>query len=539
MKMTTLKKTIPGLLCLALFCLCVCGCEKKAERTLPHRQDATDDIQHSPEKSEPQAALPPTVDDTPSVEAVVIPLQQHVKMRFEPLRRPSPLVKLAEQERTNAGFRPDDDFTIEDAIRTGERLRKEWPQLPPLDERALRSQNIRVIKGKHLTLCTDLPPSPEIDRLPEIFDLAVTEYCRFFGVDPKYCDAWHMRGCLLGDVEKFRTAGLLGPFPTHLPGFSVDDRLWVLEQKSDYFRRHLLLHEGVHGFMNYVFGTCGPVWYMESAAEYLGTHRWENGRLELGVMPENADAAPGWQRIELVRRDIKAGHLKTVDRVMGFSGLQLETPTDYAWVWAFGFLLDRHPQYRDIYRDMARWLTFTDFSNRFYLRLADHWGELQVDWLCLLDELCYGYDMPRMVMERRPCEPLKASAEIEVDASRGWQSSGVTLEAGQTCHITASGRYRLGDSPKVWYAEPNGVTLRYHLGQPVGLLLGAVVPEKLFETDEDMTPDMVPFLTPLTIGPDFELTPEHAGTLYLRVNDSPAELRDNQGQCHVDIKANP
>jgi hypothetical protein len=171
------------------------------------------------------------------------------------------------------------------------------------------------------------------------------------------------------------------------------------------------------------------------------------------------------------------------------------------------------------------------------MRLSDHWGELQMDWLCLLDELDYGYDISRMALEPQPGKALTSSVPYNVDVARGWQNSGVMLEAGQTCHITATGRYQLEHGGKTWYAEPNGVTLRYHNGQPLGLLLGAIVPDRLFDTDAEISPEEVPFLSPIIIGPGIELTPEQSGTLYLRVNDSPAELSDNSGMCQVVIEA--
>jgi hypothetical protein len=531
-----MKNVLIGLLFLGA--ISVVGCKKNNEPSLPGFPQKSDVVPSLPIQPEsPQPDVPTEAEESVERETADTIPQPEAKTRFEPIRRPGSPIILAERERERTGFQPGDDFSLDVAIPMGELLRKEWPELPPLDERALRSQNIRVIKSKHLTLCTDLPPSPEIDRLPEMFDRAVLEYCRFFGVDPKHCTTWHMRGCLIDDVEKFRAADLLGPFPTQLNGYSVDDRLWVLEQKSDYFRRHLILHEGVHGFMNFMFGSCGPEWYMESTAEYLATHRWENGRLELGIMPENTGALSGRRRIEILKDDITSGNRKTADRVIRSPVRQGEPPVDYAWAWAFGYLLDRHPQYHDVYRDMARWLTFRDFSNRFYLQLADHWGALQIDWLCLRDALDYGYDVPRMVLNPQPGKPLESPMAFEVDASRGWQNTGVILEAGQTYHLTANGRYQMDDSPKVWYAEPNGVTLRYHKGQPIGLLLGAIVPGGLFDTEEEISPNALPFLSPILIGSERELTPEQSGTLYLRINDSPAALDDNKGTCHVVIEA--
>jgi hypothetical protein len=321
--MPTSNPILLGLLLLGAVCLF--GSEKKAEQTLPTLRglDSASEIPYyQPEFHLSKIKESPEEPDSATMSPTA------VKVRFEPIRNPGSTIVLAERERARTGFQPGDDFTLDAAIQMGELLRKEWPKLPPLDERKLRSYAIRIIRGKHLTLCTDLPLSPEINRLPEIFDRAVLEYCHFFGVDPKYCNAWHIRGCLIDDLEKFRAADLLGKFPTQLPGYSVDDLLWVREQNSDYFRRHLLLHEGVHGFMNFMFGTCGPEWYMESTAEYLATHRWENGRLELGVMPENSGVMPEWRRIELVKSDIKEGNLKTVDRLMRLPVRQTEPPID-------------------------------------------------------------------------------------------------------------------------------------------------------------------------------------------------------------------
>ena len=533
--MTILNMTRNGLIVILMLFALVTAC-KKEEQPLPqHGTGLHDDIPFTPKE-------PTSVSTTENASVSQQPdiVKPPEKMRFEPIRQPGGPLKLAMQQREQNGYKPGDDFTLDQAIEMGQLLRKEWPQLPPLDEQSLRRQKIRVIKGKHLTLCTDLPPSEEIDRLPEIFDLAVPKYCRFFGVDVQHCNDWHMQGFLIDDLEKFRAADLIGPFPTHLNGFSVDDRLWVREQKSDYFRRHLLLHEGVHGFMNYVFGTCGPVWYMEATAEYLGTHRWENNQLELGTTPQNTQETPGWQRIELVKRDVTTGKMKSVDQVMRYSGRFFESPTDYAWVWAFATLLDNHPQYKDAFRDAARWLTFPDFSNRFYVRLADHWPTLQVEWFCFIDELTYGYDVSHMTIDTNPGETLAESTTkiFDVDAACGWQNSGVKLEAGVTHRLTANGRYQLGDDPKPWFAEPNGVTIRYHKGNPIGLLIGAVVSDELFDAKADqsgISPDNVPFLTPIVIGPNIEWTPEQSGTLYLRVNDSPADLHDNQGTCRVGI----
>ena len=62
-----------------------------------------------------------------------------------------------------------------------------------------------------------------------------------------------------------------------LHGLSTGSDLWLYDQPSAYYRRHLLLHEGTHAFMGKFLGGCGPGWYMEGTAELFGTHRMGAG----------------------------------------------------------------------------------------------------------------------------------------------------------------------------------------------------------------------------------------------------------------------
>src|SRR5262245_44121100 len=48
----------------------------------------------------------------------------------------------------------------------------------------LAAAGVRMVKGKHLVLYTDVAPSPEVDELPQVFDLAVPKWCAYFEVDP-------------------------------------------------------------------------------------------------------------------------------------------------------------------------------------------------------------------------------------------------------------------------------------------------------------------------------------------------------------------
>ena len=102
------------------------------------------------------------------------------------------------------------------------------------------------------------------------------------------------------DKARFAAAGLLADnLPPFQSGYSRSDgkQFWLLEQPSDFYRRELLLHEGTHCFMFTVLKGAGPPWYKEGMAEYLGTHRWQDGRLTLGYMPRSREEVPYWRRI--------------------------------------------------------------------------------------------------------------------------------------------------------------------------------------------------------------------------------------------------
>ena len=124
-------------------------------------------------------------------------------------------------------------------------------------------------------------------------------------------------------------------------------------------------------------------------------------------------------------------------------------------------------------------------------------------------------------------------AQINVDATRGWQNSGIRLEKGIRVRIRASGRYQVADEPKVWWCEPGGVSIRYYHGRPLGVVLAAVRP------DANESKATSGLLRPVTIGLGATWAPTASGTLYFRINDSAAELHDNKGELTVKIEPVP
>jgi hypothetical protein len=401
-------------------------------------------------------------------------------------------------------------------------------QFAPAD---LARFGIRRIPGKHVTLYTDLPRGAEVDGLPKIFDAAFGQWCRYFGRDPAKLAAWHMNGFVMKEKAKFQANGmLLGDLPDFPNGYSRGNEFWLYEQKSDYYRRHLFLHEGTHGFMFHVFGSCGPPWYMEGMAELLGTHKLAADKLQLLHFPQNREEVPYLGRIKLVKDDVARGKTMTLDQIMAFDGRAHRRTEAYAWCWAATVFLSSHPAYRDRFASLYELLPAKDFNRRVRATYAADWNKLAIEWREFAETIEYGHDIPRTVIEFGSSEPVPAAGKItKLRTDAGWQNSGFKLEAGQTYRIRGKGRFQIAGSDPLWSAEPGGVTIRYWRGRPLGMLLGAVI------TDKGLTDKSGSLAKSFPIGLDHTLTAKHSGTLYLKVNDSPAELADNTGTLQVHV----
>ena len=101
------------------------------------------------------------------------------------------------------------------------------------------------LSGKYIDVVTDLPLSDELRELPAVFDAAVPQWCEAFDLPVASVEAWHVEAFVMLDRQRFISAGFLPENISHFTyGFQYGDRLWVTEQPSAYYRRHLLLHEG-------------------------------------------------------------------------------------------------------------------------------------------------------------------------------------------------------------------------------------------------------------------------------------------------------
>jgi hypothetical protein len=266
-------------------------------------------------------------------------------------------------------------------------------------------------------------------------------------------------------------------------------------------------------------------------AEFLGTHQWKDGRLAMGVMPRSRDDVPGWGRVRKIQDLFAEGKALSLEQVLQFRVSAHQHNEAYAWSWAAAALLDFHPRYRDRFRSISHSVGAPDFTEQFRQRIGDDWNALADEWQVFVGNMEYGYDVPPMAIDFKPGQPPGSGWNVvRVDAAKGWQNTGIQLDEGASYDIRAQGRYQVAKEPVIWWCEPGGVTIRYHRGHPLGILLAAVKPD-------GVEGEASAFLQPETIGLGTTLNPQATGTLYLRINDSAAELNDNAGTLDVAIRA--
>ncbi len=183
--------------------------------------------------------------------------------------------------------------------------------------------------------------------------------------------------CCLLKIIPFDTGGIL----TISSGWN--------NQASNYYRRHLMLHEFVHCFMTADFGMFDipPLWYTEGIAEYFATHRLNPGAAaDFGVMPESADGFEGWGRITTIKEAIA----KVVSGD-SFDSISLEAvrhPPDnefvsdlkYAQAWALVWLIRNHPDLKAPFSGFSRVRNRDQFLAAEQGVSGDLWDQLAIHW---------------------------------------------------------------------------------------------------------------------------------------------------------------
>ena len=402
------------------------------------------------------------------------------------------------------------------------------------DNSALQAAGIRRLEGKHITLFTDLPSSPAVDELPRAFDLAIPNWTRFFGVHQSVFSTWHVDACVMRDKERFRQSGLLPPnLPPFLNGLQMIDQIWINEQPSDYYRRHLLLHEGTHAAVNRIYGHVGPAWYREGIAELLGTHQFDKDVLHLSQFPADKRLVEHWGRIKIVKDEINKGNSKSIRDIVTLQARDYLSVDAYAWSWAllaFGY---KHPHFATTFRQAHEDMKVSSqyVTSNFLARYEQRRPEIDVAWELFKSHLDYGYDSSQELVTKSSLTiELDGTANAVVDVTKGWQSSGIRVKGKSTIEFAAQGRFQITRAPEVWLCEPQGVTIKYYQGQPLGKLMVAVMDDQDEVSDQSLVnPTYIGRRGRLTVG-------DSGGVLYFRINERADHLRDNSGKIAVKLR---
>ena len=397
-----------------------------------------------------------------------------------------------------------------------------------------RDGGIRKLTSTHLTLYTDLPSQADVDELPKVFDLAVPEWSKFFSYDTKLLDDWHVVACIINNKDRFGQSGLLPKdLPPFLNGFQLVDEIWIYEQPSEYYRRHLLLHEGTHSVMNRIFGRLGPAWYREGIAELVATHQYSDGKLKLAHFPSDKKKVEQWGRIRIVKDQIREGKIRSIQSIVGARPREFLNVESYAWSWALQVFAHHHPLFGQTFVNLQNemYLSTDGVTHRFLQSYHANQHEFDSAWSLFLHHLDYGYDLKReIIAHKKTLIPLsKQIATTSIDVTMGWQSTGFVLPNNSVLDIVAGGRFRVAQDSQPWWCEPQGVTLEYYQGHPLGMLLAVVVNSKAADSVEAFT-------HPTAIGRRGQITTIRGGILYLRINERADKLEDNQGTISVKVK---
>lgn len=434
---------------------------------------------------------------------------------------------------------------------SGSRIRPVAPS-----EALARRAGLRLLESKHLVLATDRPvrEGDGVAELPYAFDRAFEAWCEHYEMNPADHADWRCFGCLVVDRERFRAAGLL---PDTLPpfenGFCDRNHFWLIDQSNPAYRRHLLLHEGVHAFTLTLRGLATPVWYNEGIAEYLATHKLEPGakgilKFESTPIPERLEDVEQLGRIEKLSELRATGTMPSLADVLALPVGNHKAVADYAASWAAVAMLAKHPAYAKAFAKLERGPLGYDFNKR--LASMPGWDAERAsrDFDAFSSDIDYGYDFPRSSIDWSPGIPLVAPRRFDVDATRGWQNSGLALVAGKRYAFKASGRVGLGlltdpktdellvdpKSDKVisLEGEADGISLEWYRGRPTGrLLLGQWIAKP--------ADGRRPRFEILAEGASGEFVAAAEAPLFMRLNGPPARLAKREGTISAVVQPTP
>lgn len=389
-----------------------------------------------------------------------------------------------------------------------------------------RKAGLNVMDTPRLLLVTDLTIDDDLKQWGSYLDQATQQFAQYFNVPSIQVASWKIRACVMKNNVPFMVNDLL---PDNLPpfdyGFQYGNNIWLYAQDSRDYQRHLFLHECTHAFMNQVLKGCGALWFGEGFAEYFGTHRIENGRLTMGIMPRSRNEFPHWGRIRFIQNDLQNGIFVSLNEFFS-TELKSQDNRSYSWAWALVWMMNSQPQYKVILQRLAvvdQGKTYSQRAqnvNRMFREsfTDDQWRLFSTQWEAFISDLDYGLKPELCKIEDSvSVTPLNKQSYQIIQSDKDWQNVGILLKKGNRYKIKASGEYDICVGEKTWRSEPNGITIRYFRQKPIGALLAAIVSPN----DGNQNNGLSGFNKPIVIGNECQFTAPEDGALWLKVNRLP------------------
>ena len=368
------------------------------------------------------------------------------------------------------------------------------------------------------------------------FDAAVPQWIQFWNLDTSAIANFKVRACVIRNKANFNQRNLIPATVPNFPfGYALGSQIWVLAQQSEYYTRHLLLHEGVHSLAYHLFNGAGPTWFQEGSAELLATHHGSGANIKINRIPQNREDAPYWGRFKRMSEATSSKQVPSINTVLGYQPSLTGDVATYSWSWAACMILSSYPEYRSAFVRAAQRGRETGpiFNRELQSTIGKQWPILAARWRVACHDLNYGFDWNNEQVKLSANDPVwnGSNLTLQIRPDQGWQSCGVRIPRGARIRISAEGEITLADQPKPWTSQPPGITFQYHRGRPLGQLQFCLLPNANDPQATRIEPLEIHGIEDQAI-----VSVAEYSWLIFRINDEYGKMNDNHGSYQVSIK---